>query len=79
MIDMEYYVFIQNKEEKEKLVASSPSLEIARKTAERMANTTRVPGVISALLCLQENEGGEIEEVEVYHRGQKAPEILKEV
>ena len=75
IIDMEYYVFIQNSESKEKLVASSPSIEVARKMAQEIANTNRIKGVAAALLCVQKEKGGEIKELELYHRGNAEPEI----
>lgn len=66
---MEYFVFIHNDREKEKLVASLPSLEMARATARRMANTDRIDGVVAALVCCQEEAGGEVRDLELWKRG----------
>jgi hypothetical protein len=64
---MEYFIFIRNSGGKEKLVGSSPSLEIARRSAEWMANSDGLD-VVAALVCAQE-EGGVLIDLEFWQRG----------
>jgi hypothetical protein len=77
LFHMEYYVFVQDDSGMEKLVASSPSLEIARKTAQRMSNVGCVRGrnIVSALICRQEGDGA-AEDLEKYYKGEVLAENL---
>lgn len=61
---MEYYVFAQNDKNEERLVASSPSLRLARKTARRISRTTLVDGVVGAVIYA----GEKMQKIETFHR-----------
>jgi hypothetical protein len=77
MGNMEYFIFVRDDAGMEKLVGSSPSLDIARKSALWMSEA-KIPGhnVVAALLCGQEGLDGELQDFEIYHRGNPEPEIL---